>query len=68
MTIIIIHYTIVSKLLCESCIYNYYGLSVQDFVYPEDVAYPIGGPGTPDYMVIEIHYDNPDFDAGIYIL
>ena len=41
---------------------------MQDFVYPEDVAFPIGGPLTPEYMVIEMHYDNPNFDAGIYII
>ena len=40
---------------------------MQDFSYPEDVAFPIGGPGTPEYMVIEMHYDNPNFDAGIYV-
>ena len=41
---------------------------LQDFIYPEDVAYPIGGPGNPQYVVIEMHYDNPDRDDGKFIV
>ena len=37
---------------------------LQDFVYPQDVAYPIGGRGNPQYVILEIHYDNPNKDAG----
>ena len=33
--------------------------TLQDIVYPSDVAYPIGGPGTSRFLVIEMHYDNP---------
>ena len=32
---------------------------VQEFIYPQDVAYPIGGEGTPRYVVLEVHYNNP---------
>lgn len=32
----------------------------EDFVYPENVAFPIGGPGSQRHLVIEMHYDNPD--------
>ena len=37
---------------------------MQEFVYPQDVAYPIGGEGNPNIIVLEIHYDNPDGDIG----
>ena len=37
---------------------------LQDFIYPENVAYPLGGPDTPRYVVIEIHYDNPMQHSG----
>ena len=39
----------------------------QDFVYPEDVAFPIGGVGAPQFLVMETHYDNPDMLSGILI-
>ena len=38
---------------------------LQDFIYPENVAYPIGGPGSARYLVMEMHYDNPDMDSGM---
>ena len=31
----------------------------QEFVFPDDVAYPIGGEDSPQYLVMELHYDNP---------
>lgn len=36
----------------------------KEFTYPKDVAYPIGGEGTPRYVVLEVHYDNPAEDSG----
>ena len=36
-------------------------------MFPEDVAVPIGGPGTREYAVIEMHYDNPLLQSGILI-
>ena len=42
------------------CIYM-----LQDFVYPENVAYPIGGPGNARFLVMEIHYDNPESHRGM---
>ena len=39
-------------------------ITLQDIIYPEDVAYPIGGPGNAQHVVIEMHYDNPDRDDG----
>jgi len=38
---------------------------LQDFVYPENVAYPIGGPGGARFVVVEMHYDNPDLQSGM---
>ena len=37
---------------------------LQDFVYPENVAYPVGGPGNARFLVMEIHYDNPESHRG----
>ena len=37
---------------------------LQEFIYPENVAYPVGGPGNPRYVVIEMHYDNPNQNSG----
>lgn len=31
-------------------------LFTQDFVYPDNIAYPFGG---EEYIMIELHYDNP---------
>ena len=36
---------------------------VQDFVYPENVAYPVGGPGSLTTAIIQMHYDNPGLNA-----
>ena len=38
---------------------------LQDFIYPENVAYPIGGPGSARYLVMEMHYDNPNMTSGM---
>lgn len=34
------------------------------FVYPDNVAFPFGGDRF-EYLVMEIHYDNPDLKQGI---
>ena len=36
----------------------------QKFVYPENVALPIGGELNDKYLLIEIHYDNPRMETG----
>lgn len=41
--------------------------TTQDFVYPNNVAYPFGGEGEPQYLLIELHYDNPEMISGIII-
>ena len=43
-------------------------LLLQDFVFPEDVAYPIGGAGNSRYLLLELHYDNPNLISGDVIL
>ena len=40
--------------------------SKQDFVYPDNVAFPFGGEGQRHYVVIELHYDNPKMVSGKY--
>lgn len=37
----------------------------QDFVYPENIAYAVGGVGQEQFVVIETHYDNPGNIAGV---
>ena len=44
--------------------YTCFSLSLQDFIYPEDVGYPIGGLGNHRYIVMQMHYDNPMMRAG----
>jgi hypothetical protein len=34
-------------------------------VYPDNVAFPFGGEGFPEYLVMELHYDNPQMMQGI---
>ena len=29
------------------------------------MAYPIGGPGSARFLVVEMHYDNPDMNSGM---
>ena len=43
--------------------YIYYWF-LQDFVYPENVAYPMGGPGSARFLVVEMHYNNPQLRGG----
>ena len=38
--------------------------NIQDFIYPDNVAYPLGGAGNPRFVVIEMHYDNPNQRSG----
>ena len=34
-------------------------------MYPENVAFPFGGEEFPEYVLMELHYDNPDKREGI---
>ena len=42
-------------------------LCEQDFYYPENVAYPIGGPGDPGLVLLQMHYDNPQQVSGMIL-
>lgn len=33
-------------------------------MFPEGVAFPVGGRGAREYIVIEMHYDNPLLHSG----
>ena len=47
------------KFYCDSVVFY-----LQDFTYPDNVAYPLGGEGNPRFVVIEMHYDNPNLRSG----
>ena len=36
----------------------------QDFYYPENVAFPVGGPANGQFVMLEMHYDNPQLVSG----
>ena len=36
----------------------------QDFHYPENVAFPVGGPANGQFVMLEMHYDNPQLVSG----
>ena len=44
---------------------KYYAI-IQEFIFPENVAYPLGGSGleSQQYALMEMHYDNPDMVEG----
>ena len=39
-------------------------VQLQGFSYPKGVAYKTGGPGSFQYVLLEIHYDNPNLAQG----
>ena len=39
----------------------------QDFIYPDNVGFPIGGPDSNQYAVIELHYNNPEEASGVCV-
>ena len=52
------------ELLLSSSQNVYMHTTKQDFVYPDNVAFPFGGEGQRQYLVIELHYDNPKMVSG----
>lgn len=40
--------------------------SFQAMVLPEDAGFPLGGPDYSRYVLLEVHYNNPDNKAGTY--
>ena len=60
---------IVSSILCFCHAYvqildTLYIPRDQDFYYPENVAFPVGGPGNSQFVMLEMHYDNPQLVSG----
>lgn len=51
-----------NKIHVGTLLYNfwYQWNSLQGIVYPEGVAYPVGGVGREHYVLLDIHYDNPN--------
>ena len=41
---------------------------LQTFVFPDNVGLPFGGDGFPEYLVMELHYDNPAMHKGNFHL
>ena len=41
-----------SKMYTNNCI--------QDYVFPNGVAFPLGGKGQPFKILLEVHFDNPN--------
>lgn len=37
------------------------------FIYPEEAGLPIGGPNANKYLMLEVHYNNPEMRNGIQI-
>ena len=40
---------------------------VQEFVFPEGVALPAGGPTNHPLVLLEVHYDNPNRRSGTQV-
>lgn len=38
---------------------------MQEFIYPDHMAYKFGGPNSPRFVIIQIHYDIPTGSDGI---
>ena len=36
-------------------------------MYPENIAFPIGGPKDKSFAVIQMHYNNPNRVSGILL-
>ena len=52
-------------LLIQMCVLTCpFKFFLQDFHFPDNVAFPIGGEGAAQYIILETHYDNPHKVAG----
>ncbi|XP_033098160.1 DBH-like monooxygenase protein 2, partial [Anneissia japonica] len=50
--------------ICTKIIYGW-GIGGGPLVFPDHVGFSIGGPGSPRYMRLRVHYDNPQLKEGI---
>jgi len=37
------------------------------FQYPENIGYAFGGPGSPEYVLIELYYENSQGHSGMQV-
>ena len=37
-------------------------------VFPEGLSLPFGGDGAAQYVLIEMHYDNPSLESGKFVV
>ena len=49
------------------CILTLFFPLVKDFIYPNGIAFPIGGRSDEQYVVMEMHYNNPSLTSGQYL-
>ncbi len=50
---------------CGGMVYSW-AVGMNDFIFPDDVGIPIGtGVGDVDFVIVEMHYDNPSQDNTI---
>lgn len=43
-----------------------WAMGAPPFVYPEEAGLPIGGPKSNKYVMLEVHYNNPELKDGNY--
>ncbi|XP_077987007.1 dopamine beta-hydroxylase-like [Glandiceps talaboti] len=50
----------------ESCkhVLGAWAMGAEPFVYPKEAGVPLGGEGFAKYVVLEVHYNNPDLRKG----
>nr|WDE40212.1 dopamine beta hydroxylase-like protein [Schizocardium californicum] len=50
----------------ESCkhVLGAWAMGAEPFIYPKEAGVPLGGPGFSRYVVLEVHYNNPDLREG----
>ncbi len=39
-------------------------MAFQEFAYPENISFPVGGVGQEHFILMEMHYDNPNQQSG----
>ncbi|XP_033095852.1 DBH-like monooxygenase protein 1 [Anneissia japonica] len=49
---------------CKKLVYGW-AIGGGPLEFPDHVGYSIGGPGSPRYLQLEVHYDNPQLIEGI---
>lgn len=55
---------VITRVDCFDCCIDNAIHNIQDFIYPEGVALPVGGSDNHSVVLLEVHYDNPDMRTG----